>query len=106
VDLKVAAIRVEKLCSDSASLLGSAPLALCQAAMAVRMAARRESGEPDLVDIPARQYPMHAWYAAMAATCACTDLSGLADAAVRQECGLMLPTNLFLNASAVQTACR
>jgi hypothetical protein len=32
-----------------------------------------------------RQYPHYAWSAGMAATCACVDLSALADEAVRRE---------------------
>jgi len=98
-DLKTAAVRLEKICADAAALIGRAPQAICLAAMAVRLAARRESGEPDLADIPARKYPLHAWYAAMAAACACTDLSPLADAAVRQECGRAMSAAVTMEAT-------
>jgi len=100
VDLGAAAIRMEKVCSDAADLMGRVPQAISMAAQAVRLAAWRELGKPAVEDQPARRYPLHAWYAAMAAACACEDLSHLADAAVYQECRQAMP----MHAAAVAIA--
>jgi hypothetical protein len=63
----------------------TAPQAVCLAAMAVRSAASLAGGEPNPMDLVARRYPVHAWYAAMAANCACVPLSDFAERAVRWE---------------------
>ena len=85
-ELQDAAEHIGRVCSDSREG-GMVPLTLAQTAMAVRAAARHESGDRWPVDVPARRYPIHAWYAAMAAACACIDLSGFAEMAVDQEAG-------------------
>ena len=83
-DLHEAAERIEGICSDGREA-GVVPQAVCLAAMAVRSAAGRETGDRWLVDVPMRRYPIHAWYAATAAACACIDLAPLAEMAVSRE---------------------
>lgn len=85
-DLSYAAAGVERICED-ARREGLVPQAICLAAMAVRAAARVEAGHPRLVDRASRHYGLDAWYAALAAVCACVNLSGFADAAVEREVG-------------------
>lgn len=81
-DLGEAAWKVEQM---TQAVRGSVPQALSMAAMALHDAARLAIGRPGLEDRVARRYPLYAWYAAMAASCACIDLSALADEAVRME---------------------
>lgn len=64
---------------------GTVPQAVCLAAMAVRSAASLAGGEPNPMDLVARRYPVHAWYAAMAASGSCVALSDFAERAVRWE---------------------
>ena len=64
---------------------GRVPQATCMAAMAVHSAASLTEGHPHPVDLAARHYPAFAWYAGMAAACACASLAPLADEAVRRE---------------------
>ena len=96
-DLAEAADRIERICEDSGRT-GFVPQAVCQAGMAVRWAERREAGGGWLLDMPARKYPMSAWYAALAAACACTDLSTYADMAVSREVDARRPAELAASA--------
>ncbi len=59
--------------------------AVSLAAMAVRSAAPAEGSAARLMDMVSKRYPVYAWYSAMAAMCACTDLTAAAEAAVRLE---------------------
>ena len=83
-DLDTAAGRMERIVSDC-RLRGQVPQTVCLAAVAVRSAAAVAAGRPALLDLVARHYSVAAWYAAMAAACACVPLSEIADEAVRQE---------------------
>ena len=77
-DLAKAAARLEHL--D-----GGAPHAVALAAMAVRSAAPAAGSVAGVMDLVSRRYPIYAWYAAMAAACAATDLTAAAEAAVHCE---------------------
>jgi hypothetical protein len=83
-EICVAGSQMERVCAESRRH-GRVPQATCLAAMAVRSAAALKGGTPELADLVSRHYPVYAWYAAMAAACACVDLSELADEAVRWE---------------------
>jgi hypothetical protein len=88
-DLPLAARRLEEMCVDGCS---RAPQAVVQATMAVRAAAHAEGSAAGTLDLVARRYPTYAWYAALAAECACADLTTAAEDAVRLEgCGILEP---------------
>ncbi|MCX5684551.1 MAG: hypothetical protein NT049_12805 [Planctomycetota bacterium] len=77
--------QAEQICAESRED-GSVPQCLCLMAMALRSAAALVSGESHPMDLITRHSPLYTWYAAMAAVSAGTDLSSLADEAVRWEC--------------------
>ena len=83
-DLPKAAMILARLHAETRRR-GSEPRAVCMAAMAVHAAASYSAGRRDLIDLALRHYPLYAWYAAMAAACACVNLTALADEAVKRE---------------------
>jgi hypothetical protein len=93
-DLVPAARQVEQICLDSRRE-GRTPQTTSLAAMALRSTLAVPHTAAHAMDLVSRHYPVHAWYAAMAAACACVNLSDLADAAVRCECrGAAVPVRI------------
>jgi hypothetical protein len=83
-DLVSASWQVEQICTDSRGA-GRMSQTTSLAAMALRSVQAAPHTAAYMMDLVSRHYPVHAWYAAMAAACACVNLSDLADAAVRWE---------------------
>jgi hypothetical protein len=84
-DPPAAVAQIERICADSRRL-GRLPQAVCLAAMAVRAAWPEPDSFAHTMDVVSRHYPVYAWYAAMAAATACTNLQETAEEAVRWEC--------------------